>query len=149
MRQEREVVHGPYRVVVSEASRRQGLKRYVYLTEADTWLEARGGPQNALADVSASMKELGDNSTELRMDFWALTVERAACLAAATVFEIDGVAADVPDCDAFLELPDAFVNAWGQAARDLNPHWAMAQEEEAEDEEKKDSGLLSDSPSLL
>lgn len=131
-REEKEIRHKGYRVVVQEANRRQGLRRIAYMNEADDWLNARGYERKNLLDVPE----------DVRQDFMTLWLERSACLAPASVFEIDGRQTELPTCDEFIELPDALISKWGMAVEELNPHWTPRDEKD-EEEEKKDEPPVS------
>ncbi len=127
-RPEKEVKYRGYRLVVQEANRRQGIKRFTYMSEAEAWLSKLGYSRQILADVPE----------EVRQDFMTVWWERSACLAATSVFEVNGKPAPLPSCDEFLELPDALIGPWSRAAAELNPHWSAFGQEEDDDAEKKD-----------
>lgn len=127
-RPEKGVKHRKYRIVVQEANRRQGLRRFAYMSEAEAWLAKQGYSRAALADAPE----------DVRQDFITVWWERSACLAATSVFEVDGQAVALPSCDEFLDLPDALIGPWSRAVAELNPHWSSFGQEEDEAAEKKD-----------
>lgn len=124
------VKHGKYTVVVSEASRRQGIMRFRYMHEAEEWLEKQGFKFDTVDQASPETRHL----------FFNLYFDRAGCVGCTTEFRVDGKLVEMPDCDQFLDLPDALISPWSEAALKLNPHWMVRPGTEEEEEKKELSG---------
>lgn len=113
------IEYGGYKIVVSEATTLQGMRR--------TMMRIKAADENAKDDEGPNAAD--DGIKILRSitypDLMSVVVDSEG-------FELWPISFDV-----FLNLPDALVGEWERVAYDLNPHWLPGGEQQ---EKKQPNG---------
>lgn len=111
----REVTQGEYSVSVREATGLDGMRRQILRSEA-------------FKPDGKGLKPVSDDEATQIMRLVSYP-DLTACLVSSS---------GLPEpltFEAFCELPDRLLDAWGKAVYELNPHW-LGMEETKEDQKK-------------